>query len=107
VNALHTYQATRRIAAPALEVRAALAQFAADVWSAQLRSIVDEPGLRVDAITTNPATDEADVWLEWQLAECDDGTHVRVVVAEVDQGPDPSVEVHDLLRWLEERVTGA
>ena len=68
------------------------------------RRAADDSGLRrIDALAASPTEEAADVWLSWELTPLSAGTHVRLVLDELEPGPEPIEELVIVLDMLAER----
>jgi len=86
------YEAARLMSVPLTEVRAAVGTLVVTTWGGRARLVTDDGRLRIDAIVAGPEPDDTDAWLTWQLDPHGDETQVRIVLDEVEPGPDPDLE---------------
>jgi len=98
-----TYEAERVIDAAPEAVSAALASVVERVWASRARLVANSAASgRVDAIAGE--RDDSDVWLTWYLEQTGAGTRVRVVLDEVEPGPDPADELVQLLELVVQQL---
>ena len=101
---MHSYAAERIVPADASVVSVAIGDLVETVWGAVAR-LLDDSGLRrIDALAASPTEEAADVWLSWELTPLSAGTHVRLVLDELEAGPEPIEELATVLDMLAERV---
>ena len=101
---MYSYDAERVVAAEPAAVSGAIAELVASLWGPAGR-LVDDDGLRrIDAVAATDTEEAADVWLTWQLTPMPGATRVRLVLDEVDPGPEPIEELGAVLDLLAERV---
>jgi hypothetical protein len=101
---VHSYAAERLVTADASVVSAAIGDLVETVWGRAAR-LLDDSGLRrIDALAAAPTDEAADVWLSWELTPVSGATHVRLVLDELEAGPEPIEELATVLDMLAERV---
>ena len=101
---MHSYAAERIVTADASIVSVAIGDLVETVWGSVAR-LLDDSGLRrIDALAASPVDEAADVWLSWELTPLSTGTHVRLVLDELEPGPEPIEELATVLDMLAERV---
>ena len=101
---MHSYAAVRLVPADPVEVSGAVAALVATHWGAVGRVLVDDGLVRTDAIAASAGEEAADVWLTWQLTPAAGSTLVRLVLDEVEAGPDPTDDLVALLGELAESL---
>jgi hypothetical protein len=101
---MHSYAAERIVPADATVVSIAIGDLVESVWGSVAR-LLDDSGLRrIDALAASSTEEAADVWLSWELTPLSGGTHVRLVLDELEAGPEPIEELATVLDMLAERV---
>jgi hypothetical protein len=101
---MYTYDAERVVPAHPEAVAGAVAELVAVVWGRSARLVADDGVCRVDAVAAAGTDEAADVWLTWHLAPMGGATRVRLVLDELDPGPEPIEELATVLDMLVERV---
>ena len=104
-----TYQAERLVPDEPPAVHAAIAELVETLWGERGRVLHDD-GLtrRLDAIAAVGGADDADVWLSWELSAAGTrSTEVRLVLHEVERGPDPTDGLAEVLALLGDRLHAA
>lgn len=94
---MQSHRAERLVRASAAAVRSAIGEVMQTLWPGDTRSIVDEGHDLTYVVHFDESAAAGDVWLSWSLTEVVAGTHVRVVLDEVDDGPDATDELARLL----------
>jgi hypothetical protein len=97
---IHTYEAERLISGEPLDVHAAIATVVRKMWVGRTHLVAEERLRRVDAVTVEFGSDEPDVWLTWELTPIAGATRVRLVLEELEQGPDATEAIADMLSIL-------
>ena len=101
---MHSYAAERLVTADASVVSVAVGDLVETVWGSVAR-LLDDSGLRrIDALSASAADEAADVWLSWELTPLSGATRVRLVLDELEPGPEPIEELATVLDMLAERV---
>lgn len=99
-----SYEAEGFVAGDPSAVRTAIAGLIATLWGGRSWTLADTAAERIDAVSTEPGHEHADVWLTWGLREGVGGIQVTVRLDELERGPDASAELHRLLAMLGERL---
>ena len=85
-------------------VSVAIDELVTRLWGTGSR-VLDDDGLnRVDAVAAEPGDDVADVWLTWRLTPVAGATRVRLVLDELEPGPEPIEELNVVLDMLAEKI---
>jgi hypothetical protein len=101
---MYSYDAERVVQADPDAIAGAVAELVATIWGRAAR-LVDDDGLRrIDAVAASDAEEAADVWLTWHITPLGRATRVRLVLDELDAGPEPIEELGAVLDMLVERV---
>ena len=101
---MHSYAAERLVAADPMAVSTGIDELVTALWGPAVR-VLDDDGLnRVDAVAAEPADEAADVWLTWRLTPVAGATRVRLVLDELEPGPEPIEELTAVLDMLAARV---
>ena len=101
---MYSYDAERVVPADPVAVSAAIGDLVATIWGRAGR-LVDDDGLRrIDAVAASEHDEAADVWLTWHITPLAGATRVRLVLDEVEPGPEPIEELGAVLDMLAERV---
>ena len=101
---MHSYAAERLVTADPVAVSGAIDDLVHLLWGAGSRVLDDDGLTRVDAVAAEPTDDAADVWLTWRLTPVAGATRVRLVLDELDPGPEPIEELNVVLDMLAQRV---
>ena len=101
---MHSYAVERLVPANAEALAGAVAELVATLWGPAARVVLDDGLRRVDAVAAAPTDEAADVWLTWQLTPVGGGTRIRLVLDELDAGPEPLEELGTVLDMLQERA---
>jgi hypothetical protein len=101
---IYTYEAERLISDEPLDVHAAIADVVRKMWDGRTHVVAEERLRRVDAVTVELGSDEPDVWLTWELTPVAGATRVRLVLEELDQGPDATEAIAEMLSLLGDRL---
>ncbi len=100
-----TYTAERVVRATLASVEAAIAPIVHRLWDTRARAVImPATAGRIDAIVSEPGTTEADVWLTWHLEPAGRWTRVRLLLDELDPGPDPTAGLEQILDLLERQA---
>jgi hypothetical protein len=97
---MHSYAAERIVIADASVVSVAIGDLVETVWGTVARLLDDDGLRRIDALSASPTEEAADVWLSWELTPLSAGTHVRLVLDELEPGPEPIEELATVLDML-------
>jgi hypothetical protein len=92
-DAVWTYRAEREIAAEVAVVEAAISAVVDRVWRDETHTVTAGHE-RVDAV--------GDVWLTWSVEATGSSTLVRVVLDELESGPDPTDALDQVLALVAE-----
>lgn len=92
-----SHHAERLVAGEPSVVRDVIAALVEALWSGRSRLLMDQQHHRIDAVAAESATEEADVWLTWQLNPHPEGTRLELRLDELARGPDPHSELTALL----------
>jgi hypothetical protein len=101
---MYSYDAERVVCADPSAVSGAIGELVATLWGRASRLIDDDGLRRIDAVAGSDLEEAADVWLTWQLTPESGATRVRLVLDELDPGPEPIEELGAVLDMLVERV---
>src|SRR5688572_7742323 len=100
-----TYHAERIVGASPTDVESGLAAVVAGVWGRRARLVVRSTTAgRVDAIHGESEEDGPEVWLTWHIEPAGEGTRVRLLLDEVEHGPDPRDGLEQVLDTLERQL---
>jgi hypothetical protein len=95
---MYSYEANRIMPGSPESVRSAIDALFGAMPPWQIRILEDENMRRTAALVVDAQSDEADIWLTWELELHVNDTNVRVVLDETEPGPDPDLEeLFDLL----------
>jgi hypothetical protein len=92
---MYSYEANRIVPGSPKSIRSAIDALIGVMPPLRTRIVTDDGMRRTVAIAGDTVTDEADIWLTWELEPHGVDTKVRVVLDETEPGPDPDLE--DLL----------
>ena len=101
---MYSYQAERVVPAGTDAVTGAVAELVDRLWGPAARLVADDGLRRVDAVAASAGEEEADVWLSWHITPVGGETRVRLVLDELDPGPEPIEELATVLDMLLEQV---
>ena len=101
---MYSYAAERLVHADAGTVGFAIEELVSTVWGPVSRVVYNDGLRRVDAVAADPRDEAADVWLGWQLTPLPGATRVRLVLDELDPGPEPIEELGTVLDMLADRI---
>src|SRR4051794_28858985 len=101
---MYSYATERVVPADAGTVGVAIDDLVSTVWGPVSRVVYNDGLRRVDAVAADVRDEAADVWLGWQLTPLPSGTRVRLVLDELDPGPEPIEELSTVLDMLADRV---
>jgi len=101
---MYSYDAERVVCADPTSVSGAIGELVATLWGRAGRLIDDDGLRRIDAVAASDSEEAADVWLTWHLTPESGATRVRLVLDEVEPGPEPIEELGAVLDMLVERV---
>jgi hypothetical protein len=105
---MDSYAAQRCVAARPGALSEAIDALMRELWPARTRVVVRTGCSSVTYAVSGAADQPAgDAWLTWQLTPERDGTLVRLVLDELDRGPDPAAELAVILDLLAARVAVA
>jgi hypothetical protein len=100
-----TSQAERVVPGHPPAVHEAVTALVRETWGELANDVVAGRGRLLVHGVANPGDPAPDVWLTWEFEPHPDGTRVRLLLEELDRGPDPSIALAELLDLLAGRVT--
>ena len=101
---MYSYDAERVMCADPSAVSGAIGDLVATLWGRASRLIDDDGLRRIDAVAASDIEEAADVWLTWHLTPLPGATQVRLVLDEVEPGPEPIEELGAVLDMLADRI---
>jgi hypothetical protein len=93
---MDTYAVERLVPGGPPTVRAALESLVPAIWGDRARLVTDG-GDGQRTVVFALGADDVDVWLSWELTEDHGSTRVRLLLDELDAGPDPTEALGQLL----------
>lgn len=98
-----TFETERTFEASTAQVEAAIAAVIEQLWGDRARLVAaTRRADRIDAIDTG--TSDPAAWLTWQLESDGSQTRLRIVIDELDEGPNPTAELRAVLGLIERHV---
>lgn len=99
-----SFETERTFAASTAQVEAAIPAVVERLWGDRARLVVATR--RADRIDAIDAADGSgpEAWLTWQLESAGSQTRLRLVLDELDQGPNPAAELRDVLGLIKRHL---